>query len=114
MAAVIVTEWTGRRADALRLACRETQEGFAERLGVSARQVGNWRYRPQLRLSACSAALLDSVLSAASSSTVARFAELTGEPVPAAAEGDLRAQVALLAARVDALTATLARLGVAA
>lgn len=42
---IVVTSWTGGRADALRQALRMTNETFAERLGAAVRTVAYWRQR---------------------------------------------------------------------
>ena len=39
----IITSWTGDSADKLRQALRMGNESFADYVGVSVRQVANWR-----------------------------------------------------------------------
>lgn len=70
------SEWTGRRATALRKALRMTVNRFAARLGIAPRTVANWASNPETvpRLTLQDA--LDDLLGSATPATRARFDEL--------------------------------------
>ncbi|GAA5118308.1 hypothetical protein GCM10025762_34670 [Haloechinothrix salitolerans] len=78
---VVVRQWTGREADALRCAVRMSVRGFADYLGISARAVSRWAQlgaetvpRPDMQ------AILDTALVNADLATRRRFAALTERP----------------------------------
>jgi hypothetical protein len=75
----VVTTWTGGRADALRRAMRMTNEGFADHLSVSVRQVANWRARPEIVPQASMQRILDAALEEAPERTKAQFALLVSD-----------------------------------
>ena len=72
-------EWTGQTACALQAALRLSQEGFAQRLGVSARTVAGWHQKPELRPKSEMQQLLDTALEKASPAERTRFTELVGD-----------------------------------
>lgn len=76
---VVIRQWTGQQANALRCAARMTVRGFAEYLGVSARAVARWAQygtdtvpRPGMQ------AILDTALAKADLATQRRFDAATG------------------------------------
>ena len=74
----IIDQWTGRHAHALRAALRQTNEAFAEHLGVSPRTVAKWRERPEMVPSPQLQEALDTSLRLATPDTRARFASNLG------------------------------------
>ncbi|MGW3175344.1 hypothetical protein ACWDEN_35890, partial [Streptomyces sp. NPDC001153] len=74
----VVGAWTGQNASALKRAFRETNEGFAGRLGTSARTVAAWSADPALVPTAEIQRALDTLLFQAASDVKARFALLIG------------------------------------
>ncbi|WP_239153933.1 transcriptional regulator [Amycolatopsis sp. FDAARGOS 1241] len=76
--------WTGRTATALQSALRLSQERFAERLGISARTVGSWHKKPDLRPQSDMQQVLDTALAQASDAERDRFGALTRD-APASA-----------------------------
>ncbi|MGW3145843.1 hypothetical protein ACWDG1_14405 [Streptomyces sp. NPDC001177] len=76
----VVDTWTGQNASALKRAFRETNEGFASRLGASARTVAAWSADPTLVPTAEIQRALDTMLFQATSDVKARFALLVGGP----------------------------------
>jgi hypothetical protein len=70
----VIDQWTGRHAHALRAAMRQTNEAFAEHLGVSARTVAKWRERPEMVPSPQLQEALDTSLNLATPDARARFA----------------------------------------
>ncbi|MDG9706268.1 hypothetical protein [Streptomyces sp. DH37] len=115
----LVLQWTGRHAAALQRALRDTNESFAERLGVAVRTVAAWNADPGIVPRSEMQAALDTALEQAPEAARKRFAlRLDAAPAPAVeppAEGAevvpaLVAEVALLQARVDHLQEQLARL----
>jgi hypothetical protein len=85
----IVAQWTGRQADALRLALRMTTEGFAGLLGVSVRTVAYWHARPEIVPRVVMQEALDTLLDRASAAALARFAALAGEPSAASPRAEV-------------------------
>lgn len=76
--------WTNGLGEALRLALRRTQEGFAEQLGVSARCVAGWMAKPAGMPQSYLQGQLDAALAAADDAARERFARLVSsypEPV---------------------------------
>ena len=78
----VVNAWTGRTACALQAALRQTNEAFAEHLGVAVRTVATWHQRPDVIPRAEMQQLLDTALEMAPDSVRTRFATLAGHPVP--------------------------------
>jgi hypothetical protein len=74
----VIDQWTGRHAHALRAAMRQTNEAFAEHLGVSARTVAKWRERPEMVPSPQLQEALDTSLNLATPDARARFAANLG------------------------------------
>lgn len=74
--------WTGRDATALRIALRQTVEGFAGKLGVSARQVSGWAEKPSTKPRSDVQRLLDRAFSEASAEARSRFGELCSPENP--------------------------------
>ncbi|WP_371670077.1 hypothetical protein OG985_22025 [Streptomyces sp. NBC_00289] len=74
----VVDTWTGQNASALKKAFRETNEGFAGRLGTSVRTVAAWSANPQLAPTAEIQRALDTLLFHAAADVKARFALLVG------------------------------------
>jgi hypothetical protein len=74
----VIDQWTGRHAHALRAAMRQTNEAFAEHLGVSARTVAKWRERPEMVPSPQLQEALDTSLNLATPDAHARFAANLG------------------------------------
>lgn len=80
----VVDIWTGRDANALKLAVRMTNEHFAERIGTSVRTVAKWNKQPGLVQTLELQRALDTVLSQSSPEERARFAHMRqAEPVAA-------------------------------
>jgi hypothetical protein len=76
-----VQRWTGVEAKALRLAMRQTNRVFAERLGVDPRTVAKWEQRGEtITLLPESQAMLDTALRHASDEVQERFGASTGVP----------------------------------
>jgi hypothetical protein len=76
-----VQRWTGVEAKALRLAMRQTNRVFAERLGVDPRTVAKWEQRGEtITLLPESQAMLDTALRHASDEVQERFEASTDVP----------------------------------
>ncbi|WP_432019671.1 hypothetical protein [Streptomyces sp. 1222.5] len=78
----VIDTWTGQHASALKRALRETNEGFADRLGTSVRTVAGWSANPQLVPTAEIQRALDTLLYQAAGDAKARFALLVGSRRP--------------------------------
>ncbi|WP_042430308.1 hypothetical protein [Streptacidiphilus anmyonensis] len=76
----VVDTWTGHLASALKRALRETNEGFAGRIGTSVRTVAAWSAGPELVPTAEIQRALDTLLFQAAADVQARFALLAGKP----------------------------------
>lgn len=74
----VVDAWIGENAGALKKAFRDTNEGFASRLGTSVRAVAAWSANPQLIPTAEIQRALDTLLFQAPDDVKARFALLVG------------------------------------
>jgi transcriptional regulator with XRE-family HTH domain len=70
----VIEQWTGRQADALRLALHLTLEQFAELLEMSPRQVANWRKDTKVVPRAHVQRTLHSMLESAPNRVKAQFA----------------------------------------
>src|SRR5215472_8358624 len=75
----VVDIWTGRRANALRIALRLTNEEYAQHLGTVVRTVAKWNAQPDLVPLPELQRALDTALSRASEEEQARFAILSDE-----------------------------------
>jgi hypothetical protein len=80
----LVSGWTGRTACALQAALRQSNETFAQQLGIGVRTVASWHQKPSLRPRPDMQQILDTALDRAPDSVKARFAVLAGDPQPAA------------------------------
>ena len=78
----VIEQWTGARATALRHAMRLTNEGFAQKLGVSVRAVAKWSAQPDLSPSTQFQQMLDTVLGQLDDPTRQRFSMLVAPPEP--------------------------------
>jgi transcriptional regulator with XRE-family HTH domain len=104
----VIDQWTGRHAHALRAAMRQTNEAFAEHLGVSARTVAKWRERPEMVPSPQLQEALDTSLNLAPPDARARFtANLGAEEAPPTLDDSVLGQ---LHAAVGDLARVLARI----
>ncbi|MFF4275887.1 hypothetical protein [Streptomyces sp. NPDC001536] len=74
----VVEAWTGQNASALKRAFRDTNEGFAGRLGTSVRTVAAWSANPNLVPTAEIQRALDTLLFQAEGDVKGRFALLIG------------------------------------
>ncbi|MFF4563021.1 hypothetical protein [Streptomyces sp. NPDC001435] len=74
----VIDTWTGQHASALKRAFRETNEGFAGRLGTSVRTVAAWSANPQLVPTVEIQRALDTLLFQAAADVKVRFALLVG------------------------------------
>ena len=81
----VVDIWTGQRANALRIALRMTNEGFAQHLGTAVRTVAKWNAQPDVVPVSELQRALDTALSRASAEEGARFVLLSTH-LPASAE----------------------------
>ena len=81
-AVTVIDHWTGASATALRLAMRLTNEGFADKLGVSVRAVAKWRPSRTSTPSPQFQQMLDTVLGQLDDSARQRFSMLVAPPVP--------------------------------
>ncbi|MEY9904346.1 tetratricopeptide (TPR) repeat protein [Catenulispora sp. MAP12-49] len=75
----IVGVWTGRLAQALRVAMRMTHEDFAARLGFNPRGVAKWAAEPDVVLKMSTQQVLDLTLSQTTDDVKARFGLLAAE-----------------------------------
>jgi 8-oxo-dGTP diphosphatase len=75
---IVIGEWTARYACHLQAAMRQTNESFAQRLGVSVRAVAAWHDKPDLVPRTDVQQILDTALEQASPATIERFTRLMG------------------------------------
>ncbi|EIU37091.1 hypothetical protein [Mycobacteroides abscessus] len=73
---IVVATWTGRLANALKLALRMSAEAFAETLGAAPRTAAGWNENPDIVPGNIMQAALDTLLSKADTDTKKRFALL--------------------------------------
>ena len=92
----VVSTWTGQSACALQSALRMTNEGFAERLGVSVRTVAGWHADADIVPRAEIQAALDTTHERAGEQVRRRFAILTRPAQPAAQAQALRVAIAVI------------------
>jgi 8-oxo-dGTP diphosphatase len=91
----VIESWTGRYACLLQSALRDTNEGFAARLGIGQRTVASWHADPELVPRPEMQQLLDQILEKAPTTVQKRFglpaAEANGQagPFPNLAVRDL-------------------------
>lgn len=90
----VVERWSGRRACALQQALRLTNEGFADRLGISVRTVAAWHRLPDTEPRAEQQQILDIAFSRADAAVQKRYELLLR--VPAADVQALRVAVAVI------------------
>jgi hypothetical protein len=103
----VIDQWTGRHAHALRAAMRQTNEAFAEHLGVAPRTIGKWRERPEMVPSPQLQEALDTSLNLASEEIRARFTANLAVDESLALDGTLLSQ---LHAAVGDLTRLISRM----
>ncbi|WP_345570610.1 hypothetical protein [Streptomyces plumbiresistens] len=82
----VVEAWTGQNASALKRAFRDTNEGFAGRLGTSVRTVAAWSANPQLIPTTEIQRALDTLLFQAEDDVKVRFTLLVGNRPTGASE----------------------------
>jgi hypothetical protein len=70
---VVIVKWTGRLANALKLALRMSSEAFAERLGASPRAVAEWGREPEMVPTTVMQQALDTLLSQSDDDAKTRF-----------------------------------------
>jgi len=75
----VVSTWTGAKAQALRVALRMTNEGFAAKMGVAVRSVAKWVEQPDLVPTMTTQQMLDTMLVSADDDSKQRFALLLDE-----------------------------------
>jgi tetratricopeptide (TPR) repeat protein len=75
----VVSTWDGRKAHALRIAFRLTNEAFADRLGVASRAVAKWDAQPDLVPVMNTQQILDLALDRAPDEVKTRFELLLAE-----------------------------------
>jgi 8-oxo-dGTP diphosphatase len=74
----LASPWTARRACALQMALRMSNDGFASHLGVSTRTVAAWHQKPHLVPKSEMQQALDTALDRASEGAKTRFGQLIG------------------------------------
>jgi 8-oxo-dGTP diphosphatase len=100
---MVVDEWTARLACHLQAALRQTNESFAQRLGVAVRTVAAWHDKLELVPRADVQQILDTALEQASPSALERFARLLeADGIPAQRPGVQALQVAIAVVVCDA------------
>lgn len=103
---IVVDTWTGRTACALQAALRETNESFAERLGVAVRTVAGWHQSPDLVPRTEMQLALDTTYEGASDHVQIRFSRLlrpaSSEPAEPRAQA-LRIAIAVVVRGDDVL-----------
>ncbi|MFK4023135.1 helix-turn-helix domain-containing protein [Streptomyces albogriseolus] len=101
-----IFEWSGRDADALRVALRMSQQQMAEQLQCSQRSVARWRDGRGARISLPIQEALDALYERLTEQQVRRFlhALQTGpEPREVSSPVVMAAEMALMQARIDEL-----------
>lgn len=98
----VVDAWTGQAACALQAALRESNEGFAERLGVAVRTVASWHANPDIVPRPEIQQALDTTYEKASPSVRRRFDRLTRPPAAVTAQA-LRVAIAVVVRGTDVL-----------
>ncbi|WP_329570095.1 NUDIX hydrolase [Kitasatospora sp. NBC_01266] len=92
----VVGTWTGKSACVLQEALRDTNEGFAGRLGIGLRTVATWHADPELVPRTEMRQLLDQILETAPPAVQKRFALLTTEASPQTAGQALCVAIAVV------------------
>jgi 8-oxo-dGTP pyrophosphatase MutT (NUDIX family) len=98
----VVSVWSGRSACALQEALRDTNEGFALRLGVATRTVAGWHADPAIVPRAEMQAALDTAYERAGEAVQRRFA-LLSRPVAAPQVQALRVAIAIVVRGAEVL-----------
>lgn len=99
----IVETWTGRTAGALQAALRETNEGFAQLLGIGVRTVAEWHRQPELVPRPEMQRILDTTFEKATEAVRRRF-ELLSRPASTTATAQaLRVAIAVVVRDGDVL-----------
>lgn len=75
----VVATWNGRKAHALRIALRMTNEAFAHHLGLAPRAIAKWEAQPDIVPAMTTQQVLDVALAQASDEVKARFSLLLAE-----------------------------------
>jgi hypothetical protein len=70
---IVIARWTGRLANALKLALRMSTEAFADRLGASLRTAAEWSREPDIVPTTVMQEALDTLLSQADADAKKRF-----------------------------------------
>lgn len=99
----IVDKWTGRNACALQAAFRDTNEGFAERLGVAVRTVAGWHSTPDTVPRPEIQQALDTTHERSPDSVRRRFTVLARPTSPATQAQALRVAIAVVMRGDDVL-----------
>lgn len=101
-----IFEWSGRDADALRVALRMTQQQMAEQLQCAQRTVARWREVKNSRISSAIQEALDALYERLTEQQVRRFLHaLQAGPQPREVSSPvvMAAEMALMQARIDEL-----------
>ncbi|WP_326806686.1 NUDIX domain-containing protein [Streptomyces sp. NBC_01775] len=99
----VVDPWTGQSASALQAALRDSNEGFAERLGVAVRTVAAWHKGPRIVPRPEMQQALDTVYEKAGEHVRRRFAALTRPPADEVQPQALRVAIAVVVRGGDVL-----------
>lgn len=91
----VIGEWTGQSATHLQAALRESNEGFARRLGVAVRTVAAWHADPEIVPRAEMQQALDTTYERAGDGVRARFGVLS-RPAPSVQAQALRVAIAVV------------------
>lgn len=99
----VISTWTGRTACALQAALRQTNESFAEKIGVNVRTVAGWHAQPDVVPRTEIQAALDTVYERAGETVRGRFA-LLARPAPTVEEVQaLRVAIAIVTRGAEVL-----------
>lgn len=92
----VVSRWSARRAVALQLAMRATNEVFAGVLGISARTVASWHADPDVTPREELQQILDTAFARADDAVRARYEQLVAGPRPGQDAQALRVAIAVI------------------
>ncbi|MGQ4513650.1 NUDIX domain-containing protein [Streptomyces sp. DW26H14] len=92
----VVETWTGRTACLLQQAMRMTNEGFAERLGISERTVSRWHSSPEMTHRTEAQQILDLAYEQAGEAVQRRFRLLIRPPEETIQAQALRVAIAIV------------------
>jgi 8-oxo-dGTP diphosphatase len=92
----VVSRWSARRAVALQLAMRVTNEQFARKLGVSPRTVAAWHADPEVTPREEFQQILDTAFEKAPEQVRARYEQLAAGPRPGQDAQALRVAIAVI------------------